>query len=338
MNATIQDVAAHAHVSVSTVSRAFNNPSLVSEKTRKRVLDAARDLNFSIMRSATVLKSGQSLRIALLISDPINSWFNASILEGLNSVLNPAGYDIAIRRIHTPDERKEFFEDLPIRRNADAVIVSSFDIAKNEVERLQTISVPLIGINSSLTELFDTTVNIDDVQGGVLLARHLLSLGHKDIVFVATEMYESMLHFSARQRVDSFVTTCRANNVEPTVIRIPEDQGQVENALTQILGFPTIPTAVACQEDGIAVPLLFQLDKSGMDVPNRISITGFDDGLYAREVGLTTICQDPVELGTIAAKKTLGLIEGKCIGKPHETIPAKLILRSSTARVTSELS
>lgn len=330
-NTTIQDVAAYAHVSVSTVSRAFNNPSLVSEKTRDRVLNAARDLNFSITRSATVLKSGQSLRIALLISDPINSWFNASILEGLNSVFSQAGYDIAIRRIRTPDERKDFFDDLPIRRNADAVIVASFDIAEKEIERLQTISVPLIGINSSLTELFDATINIDDVQGGVLLARHLLSLGHRDITFVATEIYESMLHFSARQRIDAFVATCRANNVEPTVIHIPKDQEQAENALTQILSFPRIPTAVACQEDGMAVPLLFQLQKSGMEIPRKISVTGFDDSLYASAVGLTTIHQDPVSFGAIAAEKTLSLIEKGSLEKPHETIPAKLILRSSTA-------
>lgn len=336
MNATIQDVAAHARVSVSTVSRAFNNPNLVSKKTRQRVLDAAKDLNFSIMRSATVLKSGQSLRIALLISDPISSWFNASILEGLNSVFTQAGYDIAIRHIHTLSERREFFEDLPIRRNADAVIVASFDIAKTEIERLQTISVPLVGINSSLIELFDATVNIDDEQGGILLAQHLLYLGHRNIAFVASQTDDSMLNFSAQQRVNSFAAVCRTRGIEHTIIRVSKEHSQAEDALAQILCLKRIPTAIACQEDRIALPLLFQLEKSGMQVPGKISVTGFDDGPFANAIGLTTIRQKPVELGKMAALKTLDLIRGNQIDDPHETIPARLILRNSTSRISDE--
>lgn len=336
MNATIQDVAASAHVSVSTVSRAFNNPSLVSNKTRARVLEAARRLNFSIMRSATVLKSGQSLRIALLINSPIQSWFNSSILEGLNTIFNPAGYDIAIRRILTLQERQDFFRDLPIRRNADAVIVTSFDIDKDEVERLHSADVPLVGINSSLSELFDAAVNIDDVQGGMLLARHLLSLGHRNIAFIITEMYASVLHFSAQKRVNAFLDTCRVNGVEPTIIKVADSHDQIDDALTQIFSLSSLPTAIACQEDGIAVPLMFELQKSGIEVPVKVSVTGFDDSLYAHEIGLTTIHQDPIRLGEIAAKKALDLIAGKKITNPCETVPAKLILRSSTSRPRHE--
>ena len=75
--ATIQDVANRAKVSISTVSRSFTRPDLVSSKTRKKVLAIADELNFSISRSAAALKTGQSLRIALLVSNHISNWFAA---------------------------------------------------------------------------------------------------------------------------------------------------------------------------------------------------------------------------------------------------------------------
>lgn len=91
MTATIQDVAKLARVSVSTVSRSFTRPDLVSAATRAKVLRIASELNFSISRSATALKSGRSLRVALLVSDHLRLWFSASVIEGLNQVFHAAG-------------------------------------------------------------------------------------------------------------------------------------------------------------------------------------------------------------------------------------------------------
>lgn len=82
MATSIQDVAREAGVSISTVSRSFTRPDLVSAKTRERVLAIADKLNFSLSRSAAALKSGRSLRIAVLMSGHIRLWFTASVIEG----------------------------------------------------------------------------------------------------------------------------------------------------------------------------------------------------------------------------------------------------------------
>ena len=112
MGINIKDVANKAGVSVSTVSRAFTRPELVSKATRAKVLAIAEEL-----------KSGRALRVALLMSDHIRLWFSASIIEGLNQVFHANGYDLSIFQIFSIEERREFFDMLPIRRNADAVIV-----------------------------------------------------------------------------------------------------------------------------------------------------------------------------------------------------------------------
>ena len=290
MKSSIQDVAQLAHVSISTVSRSFTRPDLVSKATRDKVMKAADELNFSISRSAAALKTGRALRIAVLISVRLNLWFSSSVI--------------------------------------------SFDIDSNEIRQLRSVDVPIIGINSSLPEErgFNAAVRIDDKQGSELAARHLITLGHRDIAYIRTDR-EVTLHFSVQGRFDSFMTCCKSNGVEPRVFVTDEGKNNISKVVTQLLSSDHMPTAIACQEDGIAIPLLFQLERNGFTIPNDISIIGYDDSTYARDLGLTTIRQTPVEMAHEAARMTLALIDKQPLDEPFKTFPAQLIVRSTTARL-----
>lgn len=331
MTTSIQDVARAADVSISTVSRSFTRPELVSKATRDKVLRIAEELNFSTSRSAVALKTGRALRIALLVSDHIRLWFSASVIEGLNEVLHADGYDISIFQISSIEERREFFEMLPVRRNADAVIVVSFDIDTEEIAQLRSIHVPIVGINSVLPRErgFTASVNIDDVQGSILAARHLISLGHRDIAYIKTNRDVS-LHFSVQQRFDAFMEVCAHSGISPHVIVANESKDRISEVITHLLSMEHMPTAIACQEDGIAIPLIFQLMRSGYSIPGELSVIGFDNSLYARDIGLTTIAQDPVKLARKAARITLSLIEGDTPETLFVTEPARLIVRATT--------
>ncbi|PAU69629.1 LacI family transcriptional regulator [Bifidobacterium italicum] len=331
MSTSIQDVARAANVSISTVSRSFTRPELVSKATREKVLRIAEELNFSTSRSAVALKTGRALRIALLVSDHLRLWFSASVIEGLNQVLHAEGYDLSIFQISSIEERKEFFEMLPVRRNADAVIVVSFDIDSQEIAQLNSIHVPIIGINSVLPQErgFSASVNIDDEQGSILAARHLIALGHRDIAYVRSNRDVS-LHFSVQQRFDSFIECCSHAGVSPHVIVAEESENRIAEVVTQLLSLERMPTAVACQEDGIAIPLIFQLMRGGFSVPGQISVIGYDNSTYASDIGLTTISQDPVLMARKAAEMTLALIDGETPEQLYVTEPARLVIRSST--------
>lgn len=331
MNTSIQDVARVAEVSISTVSRSFTRPELVSAATREKVLRVADELNFSTSRSAAALKTGRSLRIALLVSDHIRLWFSASIIEGLNDIFHAEGYDISIFQISSIEERKEFFEMLPMRRNADAVIVVSFDIDSQEIAQLASINVPIVGINSVLPQErgFTAAVNIDDLQGSILAARHLIALGHRNIAYIRTDR-EISLNFSVQQRFDAFVECCSHAGISPHVIVAREREERIGQIITDLLSLDTMPTAIACQEDGIAIPLMFQLARSGFKIPSDVSVIGYDNSFYAHDIGLTTICQDPTQMAREAALMTLELIEERIPKEPFRIEPAKLIVRSST--------
>lgn len=359
---TIQDVAREAGVSVSTVSRSFTRPNLVSSKTRAKVLDVARRMDFRLSRSAAALKSGHSFRIALLLPSPITNWFNVTVFSGLNDVLQPAGYDISVFTIATWEERRRFFSSMPVRRNADAVILCSFETVADEIKELHDTGVPIVGINTaSQRSSLDAYVSLDDQASEKMAVEHLIGLGHRRLAFIYTS-HDTPFDFSADNRQIGFneaVSAARARglNVESTVIACPFNEDPVNAALAKLLALEPQPTAVVFQTDDLAIPVLLRLNRYGKHVPHDYSVVGFDDATYAQDAGLTTLRQDPAELGRHAARLTLRLIGqrdasadrstrfGAKSATAHQpqltrnelfqTVKARLILRNSTAPVAS---
>lgn len=232
-------------------------------------------------------------------------------------MLQQAGYDISLYQIDTPEKRHDFFSILPVQRNADAVIVSSFDIDPTETGRLNTAKVPIIGINVPTTTSYTASISIDDAAGMQLLAQHLITLGHRQIAFVGVPQ-DSKIHFSAHKRERAFVDTCLATSITPSVIHVEDDDELVSNVMTALLNLAQMPTAVCFQHDSMAIRLWTSLRKYGMECPHDISICGFDDSTYAKDISLTTIRQDPQKTGQAAAEKTLRLMAGDSSFQTHQ--------------------
>lgn len=330
--ADIYQVAKEAGVSISTVSRAFTRPELVSAKTRRKVLDVADKLDFNISRSATALKSGQTYHVAMLMNEEITSWFNTQTFAGIESVMHPAGYDISLfQHIDTAANRHEFFTDLPIRRNVDAVFVASFAIDPHEVEQLQRIHVPIIGINTPSSEGFDATISIDDEKGMYTAAQHLINLGHKHIVYPCSEA--AGLDSSIDARAQGFINACKdaegKHDINWEVLSVPRGPAFADSALSALLAMDEFPDAICCQMDMTAIPLVLKLERYGHRTPRDYSIVGFDDSPYADTINLTTMRQDPYAMGRAAANKALTLISGKTLYDPHEVLEAQLVPRST---------
>ena len=313
MKASIEDVARQAGVSTATVSRAFSRPDMVSAKTRAKVMEAAQQLDFSVSRMAGILKSGRSHRVALLVGSSKLDWFTSRIIEGLNEVLRSAGYDLVIQPIGDAGAREEFFDELPVRGNADAVIVSSFAITPAEIRRLNTTRIPLIGINTA-SQGFTASVGIDDKAGIRLIVRHLTTLGHRNLLYLY-ETFDATMGFSSHNRVTGFLEAC----------------SELDAALTALLARDDAPTALCFHQDSLAIPLFFRLRQCGMAIPADLSVTGFDNSTFSGEVGLTTVRQKPYDMAVAAARKALDLIEGRTLDQPHEIFPVQLLVRDSTA-------
>lgn len=220
---------------------------------------------------------------------------------------------------------------VPVRSNADAVFVSSFGISPDEVKRLGTAKIPIIGINTT-SEGFDATVGINDKEGIKLIVRHLAKLGHRNLLYLY-ESFSSTLGFSSFNRISGFQEACDAiDGLTARTLAVQKGDSILDAAISEIMAQDNPPTALCFHQDSQAIPLFFRLQRSGLSVPGDISVTGFDDSTFAKEAELTTVRQRPYDMAVDAAQKALALIEGQPIEEPFETFPVQLQVRGSTAK------
>lgn len=328
---SIEDVARLAGVSTATVSRTFSQPDIVSEKTRRRVQEAASELGFYISRTAAILKSGHLHRIALLFGGSQIDWFTARIIDGLDLVLRDAGYDLVVYPIGYGDVYAKFFEELPVRGNADAVIVSSLTIAPQQRRLLDELGIPVVGINSNSPGI-SASVSIDDHHAIETALRYLIELGHRHIAYVY-DHFPASPHFSSMERIQAFMKLCNSQHgIDGDLIRIDDTSNTRGEVVASLLGAADRPTALLFHQDSLAIPFFFTMQCNGFSIPQDVSVMGFDDSTFAADVGLTTIRQDPVRMAASAAQKTLDLVHGRPLTEAHETASTQLIIRTSTIR------
>ena len=338
--ATIADVAKLAGVSQATVSRALRGVDRVAPATRRKVEEAAERLSFTLSKSASALASGRTMRIILLCSGGLNEWFNANVLQGVYEVLAPEGYDVCPSFICGRDEMNRYFARLPKDRNADAIIIASFQLDGTQREQLTSIDMPVIGVNIPAESSFDASVCVDNFSGmakGVCL---LKSLGHEHIAFAGDYIPGNMV-YSTNQRVEGFLEAAEQNGYDETNASIvvggehPESYGKARLAaelVAKMLSSPNRPTGVCVETDQLAIALIKELKRQQLRVPDDISVIGFDDADIAEVADLTTIRQNPLELGRLAARKTLRLLKGESLEEPHESQEPVLVLRDTTGR------
>ncbi|WP_163198218.1 MULTISPECIES: LacI family DNA-binding transcriptional regulator [Bifidobacterium] len=335
---TIMDVAARAGVSQSTASLALRGSNRVRPATRERVLQAAEELHFTLSRSASSLASGRTMRIFMLVSPALNTWFNGAIMQGAYKALHRHGYDLIPYAVSNDAELSEFFATLRGGKNADGAIVSSFDLNDDFKRLLKTLDIPTIGLNTPTTEGFDASVCIDNIAAMGNAVRFLHSQGHRHLAFVEEPDFEPF-SFSSSLRSRGFLDAARQLGYaddDLTVIRGEQTEGyhSPQDAISQIvarlLSAPKRPTGICVETDGFAVTLMQELRRQQLRIPEDCSVIGFDDDTVAAAVELTTIHQDPMTLGRRAAELVLKLIQHEAVESPHRIQETSLVLRNTT--------
>lgn len=339
---TIADVAKAAGVSVSTVSRALRGLDRVNPETRERVEKEANRLHFSFSKSASSLASGKTMRIAVLLPSEISSWFNSHAFEGIYEVMSKADYDVVPYIVWTQEDLDRFFQNLPGNRNVDAIIEASFDFDEAKKRVLGELTIPVVGMNAPSTHGLDAGVAIDDAAAMSAIVRFLKSLGHKTLAYIGQPVNASPFICSDIVREKGFLDTAKECGYgDDDIIIVPSlthmdvqnEQDIYSGIVAQLFSAPKQPTGICVSVDAAAVPLLKELRRMGWRVPQDVSVVGFDDDPSASIVDMTTMHQNPTEIGRIAARKTLALLAGETLEEPFSVIPTSLVLRSTTERV-----
>jgi LacI family transcriptional regulator len=333
----IREVAKRSGVSVATVSRVFNGYTDVSPATRQRVIDTARELDYTPSAAARTLAKQRSELIGVVLftgveHPDIGHPFFQEVLVGLKHGLGAAGYDVLLFASEQPHSSRDG-EHSYLRRakhhRVDGVVLMGVDRDDPEVKRLVESQIPLIAVDLDVAGEHASFVASDNVGGARVAVRYLHSLGHRRIATIAGP------YKPGADRLLGYRAELQALGLEPRagyeqVGDFYSESG--EAAMRALLELPEPPTAVFAAADLMAVGAIKAANDAGLDVPGDVAFVGFDDIQLAGLLNpsLTTIRQDKPGLGLAAARALIQQIENPELTPPVLTLPIELVVRESS--------
>ncbi len=331
MPATIRDVAKKANVGVGTVSRVLNESPSVSEETRLKVLAAIEELDYTPNPIARRLSTGQTLTIGVILPYLTLPSF-IERLRGVQSTLANSKYDLVLFTVDNPAQRDAYFQNLSLKSRVDGVLVISIPPNDEQAERLSQFNIPTVLIDAYHPRL--CSVYPDDMQGGRLATNHLIELGHRKIAYLS-DYLATPFHPSMRLRYQGYREALEEHNIpfNPQYqIEGPRGRLNARKMARRLLSLEDPPTAIFAASDSQAIGVLDTAHAMGIQVPEQLSIVGYDDIRDAEYVNLTTINQHLDQSGIDGARMLLELIEnGSWNDICQHTIPVDLVTRGTTA-------
>jgi LacI family transcriptional regulator len=335
-NSTIDDVARAAGVARVTVSRVLNNGANVRPETRERVRRAVEALGYSVNQQARALASGMGRQIMLIHAhspelEP-NSYYNAGLELGALRGCSAVGFDLVTRAVDPEDPNRVRLLTSILERDRPAGLILSPPLSDDAplIEAAGKLGVGIVAVSAGEeARTIVSAVGIDERAAGEALGRHLTSLGHRRLGFIKGPSE----HRAAALRYDGFVDALRQAGIdeEPwTEVGDFTFKSGVE-AAEQILRSSVEVTALACANDDMAAGVMLALHRAGLEIPGRISVTGFDDTPMSEIVWppLTTIRQPIKDLTERAVHLLLETQSNGAI--QYDALPFELVVRESTA-------
>jgi LacI family transcriptional regulator len=333
---SIREVAAHAGVSVGTVSNVLNRPEVVAESTRDRVLTAIEALGFVRNESARQLRAGRSRMIGLVVLDVANPFFT-DVARGVEDEASQSGWAVIMCNSDEQLDRESAYVDLLEQHRVQGILITPVTDEEDRLARLQARGTPVILVDRRSPSGNQCSVAVDDVLGGDLAVSHLLAAGHERIAFVGGPV---SLRQVADRREGAWRALSRLGASSDDLILIETSANNVaagKSAGTQIAATGAVdrPTAVFCANDLIALGVLQEMTQSGIRVPEDVAIVGYDDVDFAAAaaVPLSSVRQPRQQIGQTAAQLLLDEVLGQQTHKHRQVIfqPELEIRRSSQA-------
>lgn len=325
----ISDVAEKTGYSITTISRAINDHPYVSDKTKKKIFDAMKELDYYPNNVAQQLRGKGTKLIGVIISFVINPFFTY-LVDAIEKAAYQVGYQIVIlQTLEEPEREKKFIEMLK-KRQLDGLIMTSLDDDSPEVLKLIEAG-KIVVCNRYLGEQNIPLIHVDEKKATYEATYYLLSKGHRKIGYV-TGNRGSMLPVDPRfegyvQALKEFDIEPNSNYIFPRRLTISDGK----STLTDVLALgEERPDALLVISDEVASGILSQCHLLNIKVPETLAIIGFDDQPIAEALypGLTTVRQPIKEMGEYVAALIIANIEHREQPERPE-LNTKLIIRGT---------
>jgi LacI family transcriptional regulator len=337
----MKKVAAHAGVSVATVSNVLNRPEIVARATRDRVNASIGELGFVRNEPARQLRVGRSRTIGLVVLDVANPFFT-DLARGVEDEASKAGLAVILCNSDDQERKENRYLELLEEHRVQGVLITPVVSNDTRLARLQRRGTRVVLVDSRSQSRGQCSVAVDDVLGGDLAVSHLLAEGHQRIAYVGGPA-------GIRQVADRHEGAVRAlalAGLRPEDLLVIETgapnvtAGQRAGAQLAALPSASRPTALLCVNDLTALGVVRELTRRHIRVPEDIAVVGYDDIDFAAAaaIPLTSVRQPRQHLGRMAVRL---LLEETADGETHQHRqvifePELVVRQSAPARGSGE--
>jgi len=335
----IKEIAELAGVSKTTVSLALNGQKGVSAKTRSRIAQIAKDMNYQVPTDRSSRHSYHGVIVftklrkhGLILNEDQNS-FILHYIDGISHAVKDFGYtfEISTRHVDTPESMESFISEINTKQ-PKGVIVLGTELESADVLALGELEVPYVILDTYFGELTANFVNMANIGAVHNIIKHLSETGHTDIAMVTCTRKSGNVKLRERGfrlGMEFFNQSVSDSSFIPAD---PGFNGACEGMLKFLDSGRQLPEALFCYNDAAAFGVIKALKGRGISVPDDISIVGFDDLPMSSmmEPHLTSIKVPNEQIGSIAARSIIEQIRFKEAYSPRGTlVSGRLIVRDS---------
>lgn len=330
--ANIRDVADSAGVSVATVSRALQQPERVSPKTRNKVMAAVESVGYKPNLMAVKFRSGKTHNLVVLVPTVANVFF-ARVISGMQEAAAELGYSILLANTLGNPDIEAHYAKMVSTSQADGLIQLRAQTPLDDSMINDNGLLPMVNACEVIECGKYPVVSLDNRAAANAMTTHLINYGHHRIAMVKGPDSSPL----TQDRLLGYQDALAAANIAfDDHLLFPGDFTlqagyQAGTAISQ-LPVTQRPTAVFCENDETAIGAMQAFKQAGLNVPNDISVAGFDDIAFSAfcDPPLTTIAQPAEEFGRTAVTLLIDVLNGKIRKAPKVIMPFELITRQST--------
>lgn len=324
--ANIKDVAEKAGVTVTTVSRVLNNRGYISQKTRKRVLDAVEHLDYQPNDLARALFRQKSNMIGLIIPS-VSHPFYAELVNSVEYYAYNSGYKILVCNSYYNSEKEKDYINMLKRNQVDGIIMGSHTL---DVSEYLNLSLPIVAIDRFLSDKIPYIAS-DNYTGGILATKLLIQKGCRHLAHISGPLF---LSTPANKRYDAFVEVAKENGVLIEVCEMELnsfEEKEHEKLIYNLLQKHPDIDGIFASSDMVAISVINVCNSIGKKIPDDVKVVGYDD-IYLASMfipSITTIHQPIEKIGQLA----IDIINRQCDNKSismENILPVELIERNST--------
>ncbi|MBO1512523.1 LacI family DNA-binding transcriptional regulator [Metabacillus bambusae] len=309
MKVTIKDIANICGVSLGTVDRALNNRKGISEKTRKKILQVAEEMNYKPDFTARSLVMGKTMTIGVVLFDLYNRSF-AQVLNAIELKARELGYFVYITLTDKNPENELQCIDYLVNRKVDGIILFSVNKGQFFDSYLRKFNIPIISIFNYISDEWEY-VGIQEREAMKEAINYTTSKNYKNFIYICPPLaYSGKSNiYTQEERLNGFLEALAENNINttPKIIKTSEYLRSLEGTTFN----ESEKTAIICSCDLYALEVMNFLKAKGYDIPGKVGVMGFDDIDMLQYVtpSLTTVKYPIVEIGIKAVESLVHKID-----------------------------